>query len=272
MAELSEAADKAGGAKRLAESAAEEVVDVAKESIARNHVAWMWGGFFTGVALGGGIGYFATRRYLEPKYAEIAENEISDMRKHFAKRSMARKDKPPIDDLNKRVEDLRYREGRGPVVKPNVPVAPAPPGAPNEHVHDTPNPAQHRNVFQADPSASEGWDYEVEKALREDKEIYVIHADEFGETDLNEAALTYYSGDDVLCDASDRIIDNQDRLVGEGLNKFGHGSGDKDVVFIRNETLAVDLEVTNTDKSYAEEVHGLKHEDPPRRKIPKYRE
>lgn len=275
MAELSNAADKAGAAKRLAESAAEEVVEVAKEHVARNHVTWMWGGFAVGAALGAGGGFYAARRYLEPKYKKISEDEISEMREHYRKRMIVREEKPDLNDLHKRVEDLGYNRGeKGPIVKPSVPVDPPPPGTPNMPVSGTPDPLSEvrKNVFDAAKDASEGWDYEVEKAVRKEGGTYVIHQDEFGETDNNEVTLSYYAGDDVLCDANDRIVDNQDRLVGDCLDKFGHGSGDRNVVYIRNEALAVDLEVIKSDKTYAEEVHGFKHEDPPRKKVPKYRE
>src|SRR4051812_32267103 len=169
MAELSEAADKAGAAKRLAESAAEEVVDVAKENISQNHVTWMWGGFFAGVALGAGGGFYAAKRYLEPKYEKITNDEISEMREHFRKKMVVREDKPDLDNLNERVEKLGYRDRRekGPVVKPTVPVAPSPPGSPNAHLRDTSDSSPEKvrsNLFESDKDASEGWDYEAEKA------------------------------------------------------------------------------------------------------------
>ena len=253
MAELSDAAE-------LASEAVEEVVNVA-----RNHIAWMWGGLLSGLAIGLGGGFLGTRRFLETKYEKIAEDEIEDMRDHFRQRLDARRamdKKPDLKDLNEKAEELGYKD-------------PPAPGEPNVHV-DTDmakeSPSEIRTVFESDTNSSEDWDYEVEKEGRAQGGIYVIHKDEYGETDNNEATLSYYGGDDILCDSNDHIIEVPERLVGDCLDKFGHGSNDRNVVYVRNETLDVDLEVIKSEKTYAEEVHGFKHEDPPRRRIQKYEE
>jgi hypothetical protein len=126
-------------------------------------------------------------------------------------------------------------------------------------------------VFRQSASHTiDDWDYDTEKALRTEGGTYVIHKDEVGDTEYAEMVLSYYAGDDVLCDEQDRIIDNPEKLVGNCLEKFGHGSNDRNVVHVRNEALAIDLEVIKSDKTYAEEVHGLKHEDPPRKRIIRY--
>ena len=272
MAELSNAADKAGAAKRLAESAAEEAVDVAKEEI-RNHISWMWGGWAAGLIMGGAGGFFGAKKYLEPKYEKIAEDEIDQMREHFRKRSMVREDKPDLGDLNEVIRKHNYR-GES-VVRPPVPVDPPAPGAPNVHsssVSSAETADQLRNVFETGKDPGADWDWDTEKALRKEGGAYVIHKDEYGETDNNEATLSYYAGDDILCDQQDRIVDNQYSLVGDCLNKFGHGSHDRNVVYVRNEELGIDMEVIKSDKTYAEEVHGFKHEDPPRKRVSKYRD
>lgn len=272
MAELSNAADKAGAAKRLAESATEEAVDVVKEEI-RNHISWMWGGFAAGLGLGAVGGFFGAKKYLEPKYKNIAEDEIDQMREHFRKRMMVREDKPDLGDLNEVIRKHNYR-GES-VVRPPVPVDPPAPGAPN--VRDSAVPSdevanQLRNVFETGKDPGTDWDWDVEKALRKEGGTYVIHKDEYGETDNNEVTLSYYAGDDILCDQQDRIVDDQRRLVGDSLDKFGHGSHDRNVVYVRNEELEIDMEVIKSDKTYAEEVHGFKHEDPPRKRVPHRRD
>jgi hypothetical protein len=272
MAELSNAADKAGAAKRLAESAAEEATEVVVEEI-RNHISWMWGGFTAGFSLGAVGGFFGAKKYLEPKYEKIAENEIDQMREHFRKRMMVREDKPDLGDLNEVIRKHDYKSE--PIVRPPVPVDPPAPGTPNvrnpsaasEKVAD-----QLRNVFDTGKDPGTDWDWDVEKALRTQGGTYVIHKEEYGETDNNEVTLSYYAGDDVLCDQQDRIVDNQYSLVADCLNKFGHGSHDRNVVYVRNEELEIDMEVIKSDKTYAEEVHGFKHEDPPRKRVPKYRD
>lgn len=253
MAELDHAAE-------LATDAVDEAV-----SVARNHINWMWGGALAGFGIGFAAGYFVSMKRLETKYEKRAEDEIDKMRDHFRQRLVVREDKPELSDLNKRVAALGYRE-----TKPPVPVQE--PGGLNTGPQEE---VVQRNVFQMDDtskSAEEGWDYEVELEARKGKEIYIIHQDEYGAEDNEEITLSYYGGDDILCDASDRIIDDQAKLVANCLDRFGHGSGDKNTVYVRNETLGIDLEVIKSDKTYAEEVHGFKHEDPPARRLPKRQE
>jgi hypothetical protein len=258
MAELAEAADKAGAAVRLAEAAAEDVAEVV-----HNHINWMWGGGVIGLGIGLGTGYFIAQTRLEEKYKKVAEDEIDQMREHFRERTVARERKPDLGDLNKRLDAMSNDLGYSRPTKPPVPVtplAPPAPGEPNVSADDI------KNVFET----RDGWDWEIERAQRQNQDIYIIHRDEYGESDAEQTTLSYYGGDDVLCDENDHIVDNQVRLVGNCLDRFGHGSGDRNVVYVRNELLDIDLEVVKSDKTYAEEVHGFKHEDPPRR-IPRHR-
>jgi len=224
---------------------ATEAIDVAAV-VVRNHINWMWGGGMVGLGIGLGAGYLIANRLLETKYEKISEQEIDQMREHFRERMVARERKPDLSDLNKRIVDAGY----------------AGPGDPNV----SKPPDEIRNVFESKKDSMDGWDQEAETASREHREIYVIHQDEYGDTNHEKATLSYFEGDDVLCDGHDRVIDNQTGLVGdECLDRFGHGSGDRNIVYIRNERLNIDLEVIRSEKTYAEEVHGFKHEDSRRR-------
>jgi len=74
--------------------------------------------------------------------------------------------------------------------------------------------------------------------------------------------LTYFEGDDVLCKDDDTVIRDQDATVGLGnLSKFGHGSGDPNIVYVRNEELKVDLEIVHSDGKYAVDVAGFKEDE-----------
>jgi hypothetical protein len=126
-----------------------------------------------------------------------------------------------------------------------------------------------RNVFESDnPDTYFDPEEEAERRATKPNEPFVITADEFNEneTDYEQQCLTYYDGDDVLADQQDQPIPEIDKVIGyENLLRFGHGSGDPMLVFIRNNKLEVDFEVTHSDGKFAKEVLGfddeLKHED-----------
>jgi hypothetical protein len=133
------------------------------------------------------------------------------------------------------------------------------PDAPTDDEEDTAF-----NIF----ANSDDWDYEAELASRTKTAPYVIHKDEFfsGESGYNQLTFTYYSGDDILVDEQKipEPIYRHDRVVGE--LKFGHGSGDRNVVYIRNDDLATEYEVIKSEGKYSVEVMGLEDPDDIRRR------
>lgn len=135
-----------------------------------------------------------------------------------------------------------------------------------------PDELETRNVF-TDAVDEFPWDAELELANRKQEGPYVIHIDERHERNYTESTLTYYAGDDVLCDEKDKIIEDQDSVVGvENLDRFGHGSNDLSIVYIRNDDLAIEVEVVKSERTYAEEVHGMTHGDGPRARRPQWDE
>jgi hypothetical protein len=71
---------------------------------------------------------------------------------------------------------------------------------------------------------------------------------------------TYYSGDDVLVGEDERPIPHGDAVVGQGNLKFGHGTDDENVVYVRNDQLRLEMEICRTNSSFEEEVLGLEHD------------
>lgn len=117
------------------------------------------------------------------------------------------------------------------------------------------------NVFEANEI---DWDWELEERLRVDAGIYVLHRDEFFSDEEgweNQQTLTYYAGDDVLCDERDVPIYGGTRLIGE--LKFGHGSGDPDTFYVRNVNTQSEYEVIRNPGSYEDLIKGLVYEEEP---------
>ena len=101
------------------------------------------------------------------------------------------------------------------------------------------------------------WDYEVEVPKRTPTTPYVIHRDEFFADEKgydNQTTLTFYSGDNVLCDENDTPVYNPEKIV--GVLEFGKGSGDPNVVYVRNERLEAEYEILLDTGFYQLEVLG----------------
>lgn len=123
------------------------------------------------------------------------------------------------------------------------------------------------NIF-VDGRGIEEFDYAAEVDRRSPDEPYVITHDEFMENEngWEQNTLTYYNGDDVLTDEKDVPVPDIEAVVGsESLTKFGYGSRDKNVVYVRNEKLESDYEITLSMGEYAKEVAGFQHSAPLRR-------
>lgn len=122
-----------------------------------------------------------------------------------------------------------------------------------------------RNIFVDNvPLTDEDFDLEEERLARRNGLPYVVTREEYDENEdqYEQISLTYFRFDDVLVDEDEKSIDNIEEFVGKhNLQRFGHGSGDLKIVYIRNELKEMDYEVLRSDGSYAEEVLGLTSDD-----------
>jgi hypothetical protein len=222
----------------------EEVAEITRRLTGRE-MGFLIAGTGVGIAVGFGVGYSIADRRLRTKYEKIAEQEVAEMREHYNKKLMASENKPSINELVKE----RYSDEEQEAIN-EVEEA--------EEVEDKPVDAvasvvQERttvNVFEADE-----WNYDRELASRVPGVPYIIHADEFQENEPQhtQVTVTYYQEDDVLADVRDEVVEDQDAAVGLGnLGKWGYGSNDQNVVYVRNEELALDYEIVRDRGSYAE--------------------
>ena len=221
-------------------------------------------------AAGAGMAAFAIAyRKAESKYSKIADEEISEMREHYqakGKALEAEAAKRPVEEI---VKERGYASDDPKSVAP--PMAIPPPTAVVEDA--TEEPPEVRNIFR-EAKIEHVWDYHAERRRRSPDIPYVIHYDERHELDYQDVTLTYYEVDDVLCTDRDEIIDISDRdgLIGEGnLERFGHGSNDAAIVYIRNDKLELIYEVVKSPNSYSEEVHGFTHDAGDRRNLERMR-
>lgn len=280
----------------VAEGVSEQATHIAEVSrgLSGRDFGFAFGGLVIGVAAGGALGYIFTQRFLEEKYSQIAAEEIAEMREHFHAKEVARDNAEEKGDLEDIVKERGYVPGEEdededePEVSATPPMAVTPPSAVVEAAEEardeeaeTPPPPEEddsepkvRNIFRPTPPPEDEWDWAKERAQRSPLKPYVIHREERDEQDAYDAVtFTYYEADDVVCNERDEVIPSEDRerIFGEAnLEKFGHGSDDSAIVYVRNNQLEMDIEIVRSPNSFAEEVHGfepeIKHSDRRRRR------
>ena len=215
-----------------------------------------------GLGTGLGLGYILTKRHLEVKYAALCDQEVAEAREFYRTRTSSPVvAKPTLDEV---VTHLGY-DKVSPSEELQNQVEEAKLEAELEdrpaNIFDTPQPPKE----ELEPE----WDWASELKARTEAAPYIIHRDEFvqNEREYTQSTLTYFEGDDVICDERDSVIDDRDELIGfDLLDRFGHGSGNKDVLYIRNPVRELDMEIVRSSGSYAQDVHGfLEHTDDYRR-------
>ena len=106
-------------------------------------------------------------------------------------------------------------------------------------------------------ASDDDWDWEAELNMRSDKTIYVITRDEFDADDMGygQSTANWFEGDRMLSDENGDAIYNWTSHIGTEL-PFGHGSGDENVLFVRNENLRWEYCVTKNPGRFDQEVEG----------------
>lgn len=265
---MSEVEEVAAGPTLEALNEVQAIADNLRQSLTKNRI-----GFYAlGMGVGALTGYFVTKHFLQTKYSKIADAEIAEMRKHYQAKGQALEAeyaKRPVEDI---VRERGYSSPENKIdIKPPMAVQPpadvvddADTSEERQEVVDRLEDAetQVKNIFE-DAKITHEWDWHKERSQRSPDIPYVIHQDEIHEMDYVEATLTYYTGDDVLCNERDEIVDPDERdgIVGEAnLDRFGHGSGDASIVYVRNDRLEIVYEVVRSPNKFSEEVHGFHHD------------
>lgn len=220
--------------------------------------------------------YEAVNERLEEKYRELAETEIHEAKEFY---TVLRKDKfeSPADAVRELVPEAE---------RPVAPVTAAAAEALTKYQGRSNNefdplaPTDHSdletqlkgapvevavehvtNVFvDGQPVNPDEWDQEAELEKRRNGQPFVISKEEFnaGELDFDQTTITYYAADDTLVDEREKVIEDVELAVGEdNLKRFGQGSGDNNVLYVRNEKLELDFEILKARGSYAQDRLGF---------------
>lgn len=216
--------------------------------------------FLGGAAVGAAASFTITKKILEKKYENELVEELEKTRAYYSNR-----DKPiivnhpntfatPEDAVNALLEPYKGSDDPRPTVE--------------EVLAEVRN--ADKNVFDDEPGPDEylkddseygipDFVYEDEVKKRSPLLPYVITDEEFneGHPAHEQFSLTYYEGDKVLADDRDEPVEDIEGAVGrENLLKFGHGSNDSRIVYVRNEKRRIDFEIAQHDGAFAD-VIGL---------------
>lgn len=230
----------------------EEVAEVTRRIDGRL-VSYFLGGIGVGAVVGFFVGYRFNREKIKAEAFKESEEEIAQIREHYQSKIAA------IDNaaVKEGMSDLVVEEGYAHIrtteemtvpVKPSVPV--------------NPPKVTYRSV-DTEKDKNDGWAFPRELAQRTPDRPYIIHQDEFAhnESEYDQVTYTYYAGDDILLDEHEEIIMDRDSIVGRGtLNRFGHGTDDFNIVYVRNPVLESEIEICRSPGSYEIEVLGLEPE------------
>ncbi len=221
--------------------------------------------FGCGAVVGGVATYFVVDRQLRLKYADLADTEIAEMRERYEEKErdliefqekVAKQPKPDLDRITQNLKEVAkselISEGEGysqPVTAEDV----------EELEEREAAEEEERNAFVDLPP----WNYDKELASRNGDRPFIMHLEEYQQSECShQITITYFEGDDVLVDESDEVISKKDEVVGmDNLAKFGYGSNDPNVVYVRNPKLDIEYEILRHQGHYAKEILGLE-EDP----------
>jgi hypothetical protein len=209
-------------------------------------------------------GFLVGRLSTKKKYAELSKQEIKQAKEYYAaKAEEATVEFVPVVDAKQLILDLKYES-----VEDSIVAATKSTRVPAEILEDEGESRFIKvevdlNAEFEDAADPLEWNWGQQLANRSEDIPYIIHRDEFedstGGAQYSQLSLTYYEEDDVLVDEHSAPIDKY-RLIGEDTLQFGLGSGDEHIVYVRNDKMEIDIEITLSPKSYASDVLGLEDE------------
>lgn len=235
---------------------------------------------------GGGVaGYYAALKIMAFQFEQALDHEIEQTRLYFAQRDKTgsysdpaalaedlglvdEEDIEPTDEAEIReaikvIQDHQYTPyDKVEPVDTDVAAARA---SIAEHIQENP-PANVVNVFiNNDPEKDDDFDIDDELAKKREGRPYIIEEEQFfeNEAEHKQSALEYFELDETLVDEENRPIHAYVQVIGPDNLHFGRGAKDRHMVYIRNDRLKHDYEVSRNEGSYAEEVLGssLQHAD-----------
>jgi len=95
---------------------------------------------------------------------------------------------------------------------------------------------------------------------------YIIREEQYHDEyqHFEKHSITFFEEDDTLAMPDDRPVEDVDAMVGDALTRFGEGSNDKDIVYVRNQVQRTDYEIIRNKNSFGVMVLGFDKETTPK--------
>lgn len=257
----------------------EEVAQVTRR-LSGGHVGFFIAGIGVGAAVGVYLGYRYDKKKIKAEILAEAEEDVKKIREYYRAKLIAAQEKPTVEAI---VRERGYAPSQDEDAEDVDETVGKDPGFPSEkEIRDKLRPYYNEDQAEAlrsrplpppvpiGPDAEsrvslgESWNQAAEQARRSYEAPYIIHREEFNrnETDYPQLIYTYFAGDDVIVDKDNvPLVAAADSVVGRNNLRFGHGSGDSNVVFVRNDKLELEMEIVRSPASYEEEVLGLQSDE-----------
>ena len=228
--------------------------------------------FVVGASIGSVTSILIARSRIKKYYSDISNEEIKSVQDTY---KLLRKE-PPYDDpktavheYSRRLDELAYLANGGEPIDDE-----------DDIPEETPAPVLvEHSIWDAEDNPEVMTEAEMEDGAlfgtRSPDHPYVISFAEFQEDEehYDKISIEYFEFDNTLADDREQIIPEVDETVGRrNLSRFGQGSEDPNIVYVRNERLHVDFEIARNDKGYAEIVLGVDPEPRQKKRVPKMRE
>lgn len=196
--------------------------------------------FTAGALIGASVTYFLTKKAIEKRAFDLAEEEIHAVKETY---NLIRSSKRTEEEERQRTHEYLEVLDRQQYAAQSE--------EPEEFVEEN------LDAVHEESEDVTTWD-------RSRDEPYVISTDEYmnDADEYDKLVLTYFEADNTLVDEADTIIPDVEGTVGAAnLLNFGAGSKDKNVVYIRNDRQENDYEVIRNMSSYSQVVLGIEEWD-----------
>lgn len=222
-------------------------------------------------------GYFYAKKELEQKYSELAANEIADAKKFYSMLHKKEEFATPEAVVEKLIPQARFDEHVSDETLQRVVDGLKKPEAMPERTKSERTAAEAVRIYQGVAKGIRGEEEPPRKKInsnifeetREDMKlqpdfhggrshIYIITQEQYmhDEVGYRQQSLTWFAGDEVLANEEDVAVDLEE-YIGKDNLQFGVASKDPNYVYVRNENLQLDFEVSRDAGEYRVIVQGF---------------